>query len=137
MRDVFIRLVRLGVELSEEISIPIEMDWTELKALADQQGLSAVMLDGLNTVYGEGLTVNDSMPQVLRLEWIGEVLQGEQTYKQHQKVAMDMASLFHRNGIRTYVLKGRIVAECYPKPEHRVSSDMDCYLLPIQGEFDA
>lgn len=48
-----------------------------------------------------------------------------------------MALLFHDNYIRTYVLKGAVVAECYPKPEHRVSSDMDCFLLPDKSGFDA
>lgn len=48
-----------------------------------------------------------------------------------------MAELFRKNYIRTYVLKGDVVAECYPKPEHRVSSDMDCILLPSKGNFNA
>lgn len=48
-----------------------------------------------------------------------------------------MALLFHDNNIRTYVLKGAVVAECYPKPEHRVSSDMDCFLLADQSDYDA
>ena len=30
-----------------------------------------------------------------------------------------------------------VVSECYPKPKHRVSADIDCYLLPEIGEFDA
>ncbi|MBO6254538.1 MAG: nucleotidyltransferase family protein, partial [Bacteroidaceae bacterium] len=107
------------------------MNWVQLKALADGQGLSAVVLDGLDKL-------NDtSFLQELKLEWIGEVLQMEATYKLHQEVATDMANLFHRNAIRTYVLKGRVISECYPKPNHRVSVDMDCYLLPAQGEFDA
>ena len=76
------------------------------------------------------------MPQMLRLEWIGEVLQGENIYKHQQAVAADMAKLFHRNTIRTYVLKGNVVAECYPRPEHRVSVDVDCFLV-ADGNFDA
>lgn len=48
-----------------------------------------------------------------------------------------MAQLFHQNNIRTYVLKGNVVSECYPKPQHRVSSDFDCFLLPEEDGFDA
>jgi len=48
-----------------------------------------------------------------------------------------MALLFHKNLIKTYVLKGEIIAECYPKPSHRISSDLDCFLLPINSDFDA
>ena len=48
-----------------------------------------------------------------------------------------MAELYHGNYIRTYVLKGSVVAECYPMPNHRFSEDMDCFLQPEQGDFDA
>lgn len=48
-----------------------------------------------------------------------------------------MALLFRNNEIRTYVLKGAVIAECYPKPAHRSSADMDCFLLPNIGDFDA
>ena len=125
-QETFLQLVRLGIGESTDAKISNEVDWIQLKALADEQGLSAVLLDALNT---DGMNLTETMPVQLKLEWIGEVLQGEQTYKLHQEVSTDMANLFHGNGIRTYVLKGRIVAECYPKPEHRVSVDMDCYLL--------
>mgnify|MGYP002621783925 CR=1 FL=1 len=131
-RDTFLRLVRLGIGTSKDAIILKEIDWVQLKAFADAQGLSAVVLDGI-----ELLPDNLRPPKEFLLEWIGEVLQGEQTYKLHQEVSTDMANLFHRNGIRTYVLKGRIVSECYPKEDHRVSSDMDCYLLSEKGDFDA
>jgi hypothetical protein len=62
---------------------------------------------------------------------------GEARYNQQWSEACKMAQLFHRNGICTYVLKGNVVSECYPKPEHRVSSDFDCFLFPTEGGFDA
>lgn len=122
LRGSFLELVRLGIGTSKDAKISKELDWAQLKVLADRQGLTAVVLDALDAVH-------HSIPLDLKLKWIGEVLQGEETYKLHQKVATDMADLFQQNGIRTYVLKGRIIAECYPRPEHRVSSDMDCFLM--------
>ena len=131
LHEYFLLFVRLGIGHAETSGTIDNVNWVQLKALADGQGLSAVVLDGLDKL-------NDtSFLQELKLEWIGEVLQMEATYKLHQEVATDMANLFHRNAIRTYVLKGRVISECYPKPNHRVSVDMDCYLLPAQGEFDA
>ena len=53
----------------------------------------------------------------------------EKRYALQKKASVEMASLFASNGIRTYVLKGMVVSECYPKPQHRVSSDVDCFLL--------
>ena len=131
--ESFIQLVRLGIGASIDASIYKEIDWSALKALADKQGLSAVVLDSLNT---DGANLTDGMPLQTKLEWIGEVLQGEQIYKLQHEVAKDLGNLFHNNAIRTYVLKGDVLAECYPKPNHRVSVDIDCYLLPDKGNFD-
>lgn len=45
-----------------------------------------------------------------------------------------MAAYFADNGVRTYVLKGSVISECYPVPSHRMSSDLDCFLLPAGGD---
>lgn len=131
LQESFLQLVRLGIGTSKDTAISKDIDWAGLKALADEQGLSAVVLDGLDSLN------TNALPLQLKLEWIGEVLQGEQTYKLQHEVAQDMGNLFHNNAIRTYVLKGDVIAECYPKPNHRVSVDIDCYLLPDKGKFDA
>lgn len=131
LQESFISLVRLGIGLND--SFPTRaVDWTAMKALAEEQGLSAVVLDGI-----ECLPATQRPPQELLLEWIGETLQSESIYETQQKEAVKMAGLFQNNGIRTYVLKGAVVAECYPKPSHRPSVDMDCFLLPEKGNFDA
>lgn len=137
IHKLFLQLVRQGIGHADVTDIADNVDWVALKALAARQGLKAVVLDGLNMVHGEGVMILDSMPQMMRLEWIGEVLRGESIYKHQQEVAADMAKMFHHNAIRTYILKGNAIAECYPKPEHRVSVDIDCFLLPEKGDFNA
>lgn len=109
-------------------------EWVQLKALADEQGLSAVVLDGIDKL---DTNLSNDLPLELKLKWIGEVLQRESVYALQSEVATDMAKLFYNNGIKTYILKGIIVSECYPKPSHRVSVDVDCFLLPEKGDFDA
>lgn len=130
-QKTFIELLRLGIGNTAN-SLPEILEWNDVKTLAENQGLSAVVLDGIDT-----LPENQRPSQTVLLNWIGEALQMESTYQLHQEVAIDMANLFHNNHIRTYVLKGRILSECYPKPAHRASVDMDCFLLPDKGEFDA
>ena len=132
LHESFIQLVRQGIGHTDTTEITDSVDWVEVKTLAEEQGLSAVVLDGI-----EKLPVTSRPPQELLLEWIGETLQSESIYKTQQKEAIKMAGLFQNNGIRTYVLKGVVVAECYPKPLHRSSVDMDCYLLPEENDFDA
>lgn len=53
----------------------------------------------------------------------------EERYNRQWLASCQLAQLFHQNQIRTCVLKGIVVSECYPKPEHRVSADFDCFLL--------
>ena len=131
IHELFLQLVRLGVGRTERSDVADNVDWAALKALADSQGLNAVVLDGLDFLS------TNTLPTQLKLEWIGEVLQGEQVYKLQHEVAWDMSNLFHNNAIRTYVLKGDVIAECYPRPSHRLSVDIDCFLLPDRGRFDA
>ena len=137
MHESFIQLVRLGIGYTDTTEITDSVDWVEVKTLAEQQGLSAVVLDGIGRFKSLNFQGVQGPPQELLLEWIGETLQNESIYETQQKEAVKMAGLFQNNVIRTYVLKGSVVAECYPKPSHRPSVDMDCYLMPEQSDFDA
>lgn len=136
--ESFIQLVRLGIGIGmvndSILTVHAPDDWQSLKALAVAQGLSAVVLDALSSI-SDNLT--ETMPVQMKLEWIGEVLQSEFVHSTQQKTAETMAQLFHNNNIRTYVLKGAVVAECYPNPQHRYSVDLDCFLKPNKGIFDA
>lgn len=121
----------MGIGIDE--SCPqIENNWLELQALALRQGLNAILLDGI-----EKLQDQHRPPKNLLLDWIGAVMQEEAHFASQKIQSSRIAVLFHENAIRTYVLKGDAIAECYPKPEHRVSSDLDCFLLPEYSDFDA
>ncbi len=127
---IFLTLVRIGIGHDEQAELR-GIDWQAIQALAERQGLLPIVVDGI-----EPLPDTVRPPKTALLQWIGEALQMEQQYAVQRKTAVDMARLFHDNGIRTYVLKGEVVAECYPKPEHRISADFDCLLLPEVGEDD-
>lgn len=134
--DIFLKLVRLGLGIGETISLPYNIDWSQIKALAERQGLSSIILDGIVSYYTECTDSAGALPLRQKLEWIGEVVQNEAIQKEQQNTAEQIAELFHQNGIRTYVLKGSVVAECYPKPLHRWSADFDCFLLAEDSETD-
>lgn len=131
IQDTFVRLVRLGIGTSEDIPALEDVDWQAVEDLASDQGLLGVLLDGV-----------EKLPRELKpgkkaiIQSIGQMLKAEQQYAAQQHAAEEMALLMHESGIRTYVLKGAVVAECYPRPEHRKSVDMDCYLLPEEGKED-
>lgn len=134
--DIFLKLVRLGLGIGETISLPPNIDWSQIKALAERQGLSSIVLDGIVSYYTDCTDSAGAFPLRQKLEWIGEVVQNEAIQKEQQQTAEQIAELFHKNGIRTYVLKGGVVSECYPKPSHRWSADFDCFLLAVNRETD-
>lgn len=125
-QEAFLTLVRMGLGLNtaKQDVFTAHVDWGEIQALALEQGLSAIVLDGI-----EKLPEEKRPPRIALLEWIGEVMQTEDEYAAQQKAAIKMSELFQQNEIRTYVLKGRVIAECYPKPKHRSSADLDCFLI--------
>ena len=72
----FLSLVRLGIEHSAS-NLSENADLAAVKALAEKQGLSAVVLDGLNDVRSKRSDVrsNSLQEKILLAEWIGEVHQ--------------------------------------------------------------
>ena len=122
LNDYFLTLVRLGIGRKTE-KLFENIDWERLGVLAMQHGLSAVVVDGM-----ESIPVTSLPPKEALLQWIGVVFQNKAIMDKKQKSAEEMAKLFHVNGVKTYVLKGTVIAECYPKLEHRISSDLDCFL---------
>lgn len=77
----FTSLVRLGIGHYAD-ALPQEIDWNELKVLAERHGLSAVVLDGI-----EKLPEQYRPPKVFLLEWIGETLQG---YEYHYELYVSL-----------------------------------------------
>lgn len=109
------------------------LDWNELKDLAVKQGLSAIVLDGI-----ESLPEQQRPPKVFLLEWIGETLQGyEYRYDQYCKAIAELAGFYNSHGYKMMVLKGYACALNWPKPEHRPSGDIDIWLFGQQKEADA
>lgn len=122
-QSAFLKLIRLGIG-KDETEIPISVDWDGVEALVERHGLLGVIVDGV-----QKLPENQRPPQLIWLRWVGKVMQNEAQYAAQQKASTELALMFHNNGIRTYVLKGAIVAECYPKPSCRLSADFDCFLV--------
>lgn len=125
--DFFLQLVRLGVGKNEVQGLKYKsqetVDWIGIESIAVNQGLLAVVYDAV-----QQLPKRQRPPQVTWLRWIGQVMLEEQEFAQQWQASCMMAQMFASSGIRTYVLKGMVVSECYPKPQHRMSADVDCFL---------
>lgn len=120
----FLQLVRFGIGTSNDVRISNNTDWVRLKTLADEQGLSAIVLDALNT----GSDLTNTMSLQMKLEWIGEVLQNyEGRYRQYEKAISSLSSFYHQHGYKMMVLKGYSCSLDWPKPNHRPCGDIDIW----------
>lgn len=140
LRDFFLSLVRLGIgrQLVSSFKFQVlgEVDWVQLKALADQHGLSAVVLDGINVVLNSNSQLSTLNSQ-LKLSWIGEVMQSyEQRYVQYEKAIGSLAGWYNRQGYKMMVLKGYACSLDWPRPEHRPCGDIDIWLFGQQKAAD-
>lgn len=136
MEKPLFTLLRLGLENEEptellvgEISALDKNEWQQLKLLSEKQSVAAIVLDGLNRAKLVNNNVDDNLPQVLRLDWIGTALMIEQGNRQQTSVMNEMAWLWKQDGCRVMVMKGQANGTFYPHPEHRSPGDIDCYLF--------
>lgn len=144
LKKIFLSLVQRGIDFQSVSSFKYdassEVDWVKLKALADQHGLSAVVLDGLNEVRSKSSDVKgECFPsQQFTLQWIGEVMQNyEQRYVQYQKAIASLAGWYNQHGYKMMVLKGYSCSLDWSKPNHRPCGDIDIWLFGQQREADA
>lgn len=137
LHESFLQLVRLGIGTSKGVIIPKDMDWKRLKALADEQGLSAIVLDGIDKLNTNQTNSANALPLEFKLEWIGEVLQEyEQRYELYKKAIGSLAGFYNQHGFKMMVVKGYACSLDWPKPEHRPCGDIDIWLFGRQEEAD-
>lgn len=131
-KDIFLNLIRLGIGHNAG-SIHDEVDWSTIGALAAQQGLSAIILDGINCLPEIARPPKDEL-----LQWIGSIIQNyEYRYIAYQKAIAGLAGWYDAHGYKMMVLKGYACSIDWPKPEHRPCGDIDIWLFGKQKEADA
>ena len=144
----FLALVRLGLGHSTSFTLD-EVNLAAVKELAEKQGLSAIVLDGLNEVRSknqrsttvgkvkEEIRCDSLQEKILLAQWIGEVSQlYEQRYEQYLQTIAEMAAFYNRHGFKMMVLKGYACSLDWPKPNHRPCGDIDIWLFGKQKEAD-
>lgn len=129
-KESFLSLVRLGI--GHSASIPTGVDWNVMEVLAAEQGLSAIVLDGIEK-FPEG----HRPQQIQLLNWIGEVLSSyENNYVEYEKAIEHLAYFYNTHGFKMMVLKGYGLSLNYPKPSHRPCGDIDIWLFGRQKAAD-
>ena len=121
--DVLFKLIAAGLEACNDYDFPQQVDCQSIYKTANQQGVAAICLDGL-----QKLNLKNEVPFPIKMQWIASALKLEQLYYSQWKAATELAKIWHDSGLHTYVMKGFVLANMYPKPSTRYSCDMDCFL---------
>ena len=130
-------LIRLGIGHPVSV-IPKAIDWEAIHTLASEQGLSAIVLDGAQTLTDWGkLVAGREMDVKLKKQWIGSVIQNyEWKYDSYRKSLGQLTRFYNMHGIRLMVLKGYGLGLNYPRPEHRPYGDIDIWFFGKYKEAD-
>lgn len=120
--QAFLALVRAGLWEQDVRLLPYQnIKWQEVYRLANEQSVLGLVLAGL-----EHSDVKP--PQVLLLQWIGEVQQIEQRNKAMNGFIADLIDRLRKEDVYCLLVKGQGVAQCYEKPLWRCAGDIDLLL---------
>lgn len=98
--DTLFALLRAAIG-GKEVRLPSEVNWNEVRLLADQQGVTALAFDGLEMVPAE------CRPKGMQLmEWLGGATFIEQQNALQWSSAKELTDRLHAEGIRVLVMKG-------------------------------
>ena len=100
-----------------------EERWVRVYKLAKKQGVLAIVFDVI-----ENTTTTLQISRRLKFRWIAAVHSREENYSKQYSNAVELATAFKDEGIRTVVLKGLSMSTYYPKPTYREFGDFDCFL---------
>lgn len=127
-KDAFFTLLRAGLwgDGNSDIRIEGTTGWNYVYQLAQEQSVQGLVLQGIDwfKAHDSGFTI----PQVLLLEWIGEVQMIEQQNKEMSKFIASLVQKLQSVGIYSLLVKGQGVALCYERPLWRACGDVDLLL---------
>ena len=138
LQKVFLSLVRLGIGIDNHFRVENRsafqnIDWDAMQALANDQGLSAILVDGI-----EKLPMGLRPPKPVLLQWIGETLRGyEYRYELYRRTIAELATFYNQHGYKMMIVKGFACNLDWPKPEHRPCGDIDIWQFGQFKEADA
>ncbi len=113
--------LRKGLGETEGIltdNIPVKPDWERLFALAQEQAVTGLLIDGV---------AQTAMRPDRRMweQWLLYLLQLEQANEQLERCGKQWLEQLEKAGIKAFIFKGSSVASWYPHPLHRSPGDVD------------
>ncbi len=100
--DILLKLVKIGLGNVENLMLPENLDWKKLITLSYNQGVSAIVCDGMQVLYENQKTLNNTTDYTeqkeIRYEWISYQLSCEQYNEHYQTVLSELVRCYNENG---------------------------------------
>lgn len=138
-RDFLLNLLRASILGDSNYVVPESLNWPMLIEEASRQNVSVITSDGLQKLFDAGVykVSGDKEEKRAKARWFAKTMKYEQRYADQLAAAKKMGRWFAAEGIQTVVLKGFTISECYPRPSHRYSADLDSFLIKDGEHLDA
>lgn len=104
-----------------------DCDWRKLFALAAEQTVTAIALDGV-----ERLPADVRPPRAILLRYLPVILQTEALNQRLNKRVGEICQELSADGFHPLVVKGQTVSRDYPQPLHRTAGDIDLWIADEQ-----
>ena len=122
-QQAFFALVRAGLWEKEVRLLPYgDIDYAEVMRLAQEQAVVGLVAAGLEHV------TDVKVPQVWALQFAGQTIQLEQRNKAMNQFIANLVAKMREADIYTLLVKGQGIAQCYERPQWRISGDIDFFL---------
>lgn len=127
-QSAFFELLKAGLwgDVNSEIRIDGTTDWNEVYQLAQEQSVQGLVLQGIDSFRLH--VPSFKIPQLLLLQWIGEVKIIEQQNKEMNIFVADLIEKLRKYDIYAILVKGQGIAQCYERPNWRMNGDVDLLL---------
>lgn len=130
--QIFFELLKAGLwggqslVTGSKFQVPSEVDWEKVYQLAQEQSVQGIVLQGIEELKAKGIELG--VPEVLLLQWIGEVQVIEQRNKEMNVFLASLSNKLKAAQIKALLVKGQGIAQCYEHPLWRACGDVDFLL---------
>ena len=133
--DLLLKFISLALGNISDVSIPKDINLSELRQFAIKQGVHDIVLDGLQKVDSREREWTQPETDVL-MDWLWQTNVSETHYDHYRQTIARLASLFHAHNLRMMLLKGYGCSLNYPIPNHRPCGDIDIWMFGKREEAD-
>lgn len=130
---IILSLIRLALGQKNVHIFPDYADWDKVMSLMQNQGVRALLNEALEAIKQNNIDIKTFPLRMQIMQSYAQTVQVEKMYSRHLALAIGIAELWKRHGIKTIVFKGLAHSRYYPNPAHREFGDFDCYLIDAHG----